>query len=88
MTKIDRVLTTIFNLERNNSEHSSIRETSSNHTRSPSNPTEILKTKLPKLELKTFDGSILNWQQFWDRFQSSIDSNSNINSVDKFAYLQ
>ena len=88
MTKIDCVLTKNYNLEMNNSEHSSVRQTTSNHTRSPSNPTETVKVKLPKLELKPFDGNILNWQPFWDRFQSSIDSNSNISPVDKFAYLQ
>ena len=88
MTKIDRALTKIFNLETNNSEHSSVRQTTSNHTRSPSNPTKTIKVKLPKLELKPFDGNILNWQPFWDSFQSSIDSNSNISPVDKFAYLQ
>ena len=82
------VMTKICNLETNNSEHSSVRQTTSNHTRSPSNPTKTIKVKLPKLELKPFDGNILNWQPFWDRFQSSIDSNSNKSPVDKFAYLQ
>ena len=72
MTKIDRVLTKIYNLETNDSEHSSVRKTTSNHTRSLSNPTETVKVKLLKLELKPFDGNILNWQPFWDRFQSSI----------------
>ena len=37
MTKIDRVLTKIYNLETNNCEHSSVRQTISNYTRSPSN---------------------------------------------------
>ena len=79
--KIDRVLTKIYNLEMNNSEHSSVRQTTSNHTRSPSNPAETVIVKLPKLALKTFHGNILNWQPFWDRFQSSIDSDSNISPV-------
>ena len=87
MTKIDRVLTKIYNLETNNSEHFSVRQTTSNHTRSPSNSTETVKVKLRKLELKPFDGNILNRQPFWDSFQSSIDSYSNISPVDKFAYL-
>ena len=87
MTKIDHVLTKIYNLETNDSEDSSVRVTTSNHTRSPSNLTETVKVKLPKLELKPFDGNILNWQPFWDRFQFSIDSNSNTSSVDKFDYL-
>ena len=72
MTKNDLVLTKIYNLETNDSQYSSVRKTTSNHTRSPSNPTETVKVKLPKLELKPFDGNILNWQSFWDRFQSSI----------------
>ena len=61
MTKIDRVLMKIYNLETNHSEHSSVRDTTSNHTRSPSNLTKIVKVKLPNLELKPFDGNILNW---------------------------
>ena len=88
MTKIDRVLMKIYNLETNNSEHSSITETTSTHPRSPSNLTETIKVKLPKLELNPFDGNILNWQPFWDRLQSSRHSNSSISPVDKFTYLQ
>ena len=59
MTKINLVLTKIYNLETNDSEHSSGKETTSNHTLS-SNPTKTVKVKLPKLELKPFDGNILN----------------------------
>ena len=51
MIKIEFVLTKIHNLEATNSEHSCVRETTSNHTCSPSNPTENVKIKLPKLEL-------------------------------------
>ena len=60
ITKIDRALTKIYNLETNDSEHSSVRQTTSNHTRSPSDPAETAKVKLPKLELKPFDRNILN----------------------------
>ena len=31
--------------------------------------------KLPKLELKKFDGNILRWQEFWDTFDSTIHQN-------------
>ena len=88
MRKIDCVLTKTYNLETNNYEHSSGAETTLTHTRSPSNPTETVKSKLSKLELKPFDGNILNWQPFWDRFQSPIDSNSSISRIDKSTYLQ
>ena len=59
------------------------------------NPTpenENIKTKsqvrLPKHELKTSDGNALNWQSFWDRFDSSNLGNIDLNGIDKFSYLQ
>ena len=88
MKQIHRVLTKIYNLETKISENSSVRETTSTHTHPLSNPAEVIKVKLPKLELKPFDENILNWQPFWERFQSSIDSNSSICTADKFTYLQ
>ena len=30
----------------------------------------------------------MNWQTFWDQFQSSIDSQENITDIDKFRYLR
>ena len=41
-------------------------------------------SKLPKLTLPTFDGDILQWQSFWDYFESSIHSNGNLTDVQKF----
>ena len=43
--------------------------------------------KLPKLELPKFDGSVLQWQSFWECFEASVD-NSDLPSVTKFAYLR
>ena len=31
---------------------------------------------------------IINWQTFWGQFESSIDSQENINVIDKFGYLR
>ena len=44
--------------------------------------------KLPKLELKKFDGNILKWQEFWDAFDSTIHQNNRLQRVDKFNYLR
>lgn len=44
--------------------------------------------KLPKLELRKFDGAILNWYEFWDSFNVTIHSNKTLNPVDKFNYLR
>ena len=59
------------------------------------NPTpenENIKTKsqvrLPKHELKTSDGNALNWQSFWDRFDSSNPGNTDLNGIEKFSCLQ
>ena len=41
-----------------------------------------LQVKLPKLELKPFDGSVLNWQSLGDRFDSSIHKNTDLNYID------
>ena len=43
--------------------------------------------KLPKLELKRFDGNILKWQEFWDTFDSTIHQSERLQRVDKFNYL-
>ncbi|XP_052245580.1 uncharacterized protein LOC127854555 [Dreissena polymorpha] len=44
--------------------------------------------KLPKLILPRFDGDILQWQSFWDSFESSIHCNVNLTDVQKFNYLK
>ena len=46
-----------------------------------------MKEKLPKLELKPFDGGIINWKPFWDQFNASIHSN-NLRKIEKFSYLK
>ena len=46
------------------------------------------KLKLPKYELVKFDGDPLKWQEFWDQFKISIDSNESISEVERFSYLK
>ena len=45
-----------------------------------------LQVKLPKVELKHFDGSALNWKSFWDGFDSSIYKNTGLNDIDKLSF--
>ena len=47
-----------------------------------------VRVKLPKLEVKRFNGKIKEWQEFWDCYESSIHSNTALSSVDKFSYLR
>ena len=46
-----------------------------------------IKTKLPRLVGKKFNGKIQEWQSFWDSFRSSIHENEGMSKVDKFIYL-
>ena len=45
------------------------------------------RVKLPKLELKRFDGDVTKWCTFWDTFEASIHNNTSIATIDKFNYL-
>ena len=42
--------------------------------------------KLPKIELKTFNGDLKDWLQFWSQFQK-IDEDESLHASDKFQYL-
>ena len=45
------------------------------------------QVKLPKLDLRKFDGDISKWPSFWDAFESSVHSNTKLASIDKLNYL-
>lgn len=54
----------------------------------PHKPTNRSTTiKLPQLSLPQFNGNILKWSEFWDRFETTIDTQPLCNA-DKLAYLQ
>ena len=43
--------------------------------------------KLPKLNMRKFDGNLTKWSTFWDSFASSVHKNPSHSSIDKFNYL-
>ena len=45
-------------------------------------------TKLPKLDLKQFDGNLLEWISFRDIFESAVHQNSAVPKVQKLVYLK
>ena len=45
------------------------------------------QVKLPKLDLKKFNGDISKWPSFWDAFESSVHNNKRLAAIDKFNYL-
>lgn len=45
-------------------------------------------SKLPKLEVPTFDGNVLHWQQFWEQFETSVHGRDGLMNAEKLVYLQ
>ena len=46
------------------------------------------KVRLPKLEIRSFEGYPLELRGFWDLFKSSIGDCDDISDIDKFSYLR
>ena len=44
--------------------------------------------KLPKYEVPTFDGNLLNWRSFWEQFCVSVHDCPTLSDPEKFVYLQ
>ena len=44
--------------------------------------------RLPKLDLPTFEGDVLEWQSFWDSYESAIHINKYLSDVQRFTYLK
>lgn len=42
---------------------------------------------LPKLEIPTFYGDKLKWTEFWDAFETTIDTNDSLSGIEKLKYL-
>lgn len=45
-------------------------------------------SRLPKLTLPTFEGDPLEWQTFWDSFDSAVNSNNVLSDVQRLNYLR
>ena len=45
-------------------------------------------TRLPKLQLPTFNGDITKWTSFWDAYVASIHKNVTLSDIEKFTYLR
>ena len=58
--------------------------------RSTSVETRVSETvvRLPKIEVPTFNGNVLEWNLFWEQFEVSVHSKIHISDTEKFAYLR
>ena len=43
--------------------------------------------RLPKLQLRHYNGDLTKWTSFWQSFQAAVDSNPELSGVEKFNYL-
>ena len=59
-----------------------------NQNQPQTNNSAHMYAKLPKLELPTFDGNILEWTSFKDSFDAAVDTNQTLTDVQKFNYLK
>ncbi|XP_028409239.1 uncharacterized protein LOC114531823 [Dendronephthya gigantea] len=46
-----------------------------------------VRSKLPKLTLPKFKGDVTTYKSFWQIFESTVDKNAQLTSIDKFNYL-
>ena len=53
-----------------------------------STPSDSKGVKLPKLDVPTFDGNILNWKCFWEQFCISVHNRPSLSDSEKLVYLQ
>ena len=53
----------------------------------PSTRPTFSQSKLPELNLPTFDCNIMEWFGFWERFQSQVGKSPDLPNVAKFTYL-
>ena len=44
--------------------------------------------QLPKIEVPTFDGNLLNWRYFWEQFENTIHNKTQLTDSDKLTYLR
>ena len=44
--------------------------------------------KLPKIDVPTFDGSVIQWRTFWEQFTIAVNSRTEISGSEKLVYLR
>ena len=88
LVRKDRIFGLMASIEQasNKNENNEVSLISNSSSTSNNNVDKVMR-KLPKLIIKEFDGNVLNWLMFWDQFESTIDSKTNISNIDKCSYL-
>ena len=61
---------------------------SHNHSTTSPSSSSCEGVKLPKLDVPSFDGNILNWKTFWDQFCIYVHNHTTLSDSEKLVYLQ
>ena len=56
-------------------------------TAAPTTATPLSRVRLPKLQLRSFNGDVTKWTSFWQSFEAAVHKNDDISNVEKFNYL-
>ena len=51
-------------------------------------PSRTRGVKLPKLNIKKFDGDFTQWNSFWDIFNASVHKRTDLEGIEKFTYMK
>ena len=51
-------------------------------------PTLIQEIKLPTIKLEPCAGNIETWSRFWEQFESSVDKNQSVSTINKHVFLR
>ena len=54
----------------------------------PCLPARSVGVKLPKLDIKRFNGDFTQWCSFWDIYEASVHRRTDLEGVEKFTYLK
>ena len=46
------------------------------------------QVQLPKIDLPTFEGDLLQWATIWSQFRAAVDDNPRLSNANKLAYLR
>ena len=50
--------------------------------------TSVSNSKLPKLNLPTFKGDVLEFPSFWELFEANVNTISSLSDIEKFSHLK
>ena len=53
-----------------------------------SNTSSASGVKLPRIDVPTFDGNIVNWVILWEQFEAAIHRKHQLSNTDKLTYLR